>query len=979
MNVTSSHPKLRTTLRFADLQFVAGNVVSGKMEMECKAEKGLAVGVIKVDLFGTEELTSRDHSATQTFLHAERIFQGPGLPPSNSVHPYPPAGEVILPHHYYYARRGITTFWFRLPLPSSSPSSINLGSGLAQIRYEVRATVEVIWKGQKQIVTDKKKVEVIESYDKGTERAHSEAIVVSENGKMWIQGKLLGGVIVPGQPACVELTVKNHSTKKNSSLAVSLNRELVLPNFPPTQKAPLQISDTLASVTFRGPEYIIQPGVEGVAHLVFDVPQTARSVRGGTRQSEEDDSNASVAALFEVRCFATVKLAMGIGSKNTQLELPARICHPDTIPEDVWAGSEAYPLEEPDAGGLMNEGYSPPFSPTPYMSSTSAAFLSSSSPAPYLSPASPPHPFIAPPISPTMSPLPYVDQGQVWIPSLAGPLYNPYSTPPPQIQQYQYIPQSVVPPPLYPVRPSSAQPTPSSPSYPRAYGLPPPSVPQPVVPLAWMSTQQTPERTPEREEGQGERAARVSHHLRISSRHRSVSPQAHRYALPAVDAPHTHADDVVTTPSRSKHERAPALQSIHTPSPPLSPNLSSNGEVVSPRPGFSPRHSFSVDPVTHVSLSKGDCVETLERIAAVTDEANADMSGSVPDLSPQLDKTLPIPPVPSSKTKPSSARPRADTIFQQPQDFDLDATPPTPTLAAVSSPKALRSAKGATGLDALEARLLAEVGTRKVDLNSKRPHVKSVLPITIPRPTDVIDLPVDSAISSLSLPSLGGANEGTLRLTGSRSNSPRSRQERSPSRELVPEREVSDRPSKPKTREGRSRKHLKADDPKEKEHHRLRKMAQGRVTAWLGSIDPEAPPQSATPPLQTPPSNNISLPGRSPAPKTKSHLYTPPSNGIPLPNQSLAPEIAPREVDSTEATKTADTAKTNMHDTPPNPRSSGFMPLGTIRNSRVAASPGASPGSPTSKNDEGARHRLPRGVRGPRRASNGGCSYVGFR
>lgn len=54
MNVTSSHPKLRVTLRFADSQFISGDVVSGKMEVECKAERGLAVSVIQVELFGIE-------------------------------------------------------------------------------------------------------------------------------------------------------------------------------------------------------------------------------------------------------------------------------------------------------------------------------------------------------------------------------------------------------------------------------------------------------------------------------------------------------------------------------------------------------------------------------------------------------------------------------------------------------------------------------------------------------------------------------------------------------------------------------------------------------------------------------------------------------------------------------------------------------------------------------------------------------------
>ena len=37
------------------------------------------------------------------------------------------------------------------------------------------------------------------------------------------------------------------------------------------KKSPLQLSDILTSIPFRGPEYIIPPGVEGIANLVFDV------------------------------------------------------------------------------------------------------------------------------------------------------------------------------------------------------------------------------------------------------------------------------------------------------------------------------------------------------------------------------------------------------------------------------------------------------------------------------------------------------------------------------------------------------------------------------------------------------------------------------------------------------------------------------------------------------------------------------------
>ena len=38
----------------ADPTFVAGKYVSGKVEMECRADKGLGVGMIMVELFGIQ-------------------------------------------------------------------------------------------------------------------------------------------------------------------------------------------------------------------------------------------------------------------------------------------------------------------------------------------------------------------------------------------------------------------------------------------------------------------------------------------------------------------------------------------------------------------------------------------------------------------------------------------------------------------------------------------------------------------------------------------------------------------------------------------------------------------------------------------------------------------------------------------------------------------------------------------------------------
>lgn len=72
----------------------------------------------------------------------------------------------------------------------------------------------MIYKGEKRLVTDKKTVDVVEMYGDHPSSPVPEGVLVGENGKILMQGKVLGGVLVAGQPACVELLVKNHSSKK---------------------------------------------------------------------------------------------------------------------------------------------------------------------------------------------------------------------------------------------------------------------------------------------------------------------------------------------------------------------------------------------------------------------------------------------------------------------------------------------------------------------------------------------------------------------------------------------------------------------------------------------------------------------------------------------------------------------------------------------------------------------------------------------
>jgi hypothetical protein len=54
MNASPHHSKVKVFLTLADPLFVAGGFVAGKMEMECKADKGLGIDVMMVELFAIQ-------------------------------------------------------------------------------------------------------------------------------------------------------------------------------------------------------------------------------------------------------------------------------------------------------------------------------------------------------------------------------------------------------------------------------------------------------------------------------------------------------------------------------------------------------------------------------------------------------------------------------------------------------------------------------------------------------------------------------------------------------------------------------------------------------------------------------------------------------------------------------------------------------------------------------------------------------------
>ena len=151
-----------------------------------------------LQLFSPLELLSRDHSALSTFLHGTNVFQGPGLPPSNAVHPFSsiPDHTLIpddpLPRDYFPARKGMTTFFFRFGIPPTSPASIDF-KGVARVKYSIRAFCQVLYRGEIRLVTGHLDVNVVERFDEdAVVRKDIDRTCFSESGRMWIQGRVHG-------------------------------------------------------------------------------------------------------------------------------------------------------------------------------------------------------------------------------------------------------------------------------------------------------------------------------------------------------------------------------------------------------------------------------------------------------------------------------------------------------------------------------------------------------------------------------------------------------------------------------------------------------------------------------------------------------------------------------------------------------------------------------------------------------------------
>ncbi|CBQ73354.1 conserved hypothetical protein [Sporisorium reilianum SRZ2] len=322
MNMVTKHPKVKIDVILSSNVFEAGAAISGKVELTCTTSQRLRLGQIAVELEAVEQLTSRDHAATQLFLYNRTMFQGDNLPPCNAVLPAAPVNG------YWTARKGRTSFPFSFRLPSSAPSCVTF-AGNASLRYGLKATVQTWYNDEKMIVTARREAFVLEKWaDQLHPRFREPVEVVGDtrlfmggNGAVWLEAGITEQLFWGGGQIHIRCGIKNNTKRHLGGIKVALARRLIFPvgsaegfhDSPDKLSLEPRITEIVHDQIFKGREYEFAPHAESVCTVAVDVPRDLRTIRK-TR-------------LFEVRTFAFVSLLLGSFAKDLTIEIPIYVAH----------------------------------------------------------------------------------------------------------------------------------------------------------------------------------------------------------------------------------------------------------------------------------------------------------------------------------------------------------------------------------------------------------------------------------------------------------------------------------------------------------------------------------------------------------------------------------------------------------------------------------------------------------------------------
>jgi len=211
-------------------------------------------------------------------------------------------------------------------------------AGNAHLRYALKATAQTWWNDSKSLVTARSDAFVVEKWQDEFDPRYLEPIeavadthiFMGGNGAVWLEAGVAEQLFIAGGMVMIRAGIKNNTKRHLSGIKVAIARRLIFPvaGMPgvPAQRPSLepQITEVMHTQLFKGPSFEFPPNEEVVANLAVDLPRELRTIRK-TR-------------LFEVQVIALISAQMGNFAKDLTVEVPIYVAHSSSLQKPA-AGS----------------------------------------------------------------------------------------------------------------------------------------------------------------------------------------------------------------------------------------------------------------------------------------------------------------------------------------------------------------------------------------------------------------------------------------------------------------------------------------------------------------------------------------------------------------------------------------------------------------------------------------------------------------
>ncbi|CAG8461841.1 11605_t:CDS:2 [Ambispora leptoticha] len=311
----SKNSKLKLHVLLDSTIYTAGGTLNGRLLLACSTSRSVKLGEISVELTAYEELTTRECTATQSFLSSRLVFQGSSLPPSNAVH------GAKDENGYWLAKKGKTTFPFSFKIPIDAPSSVVYGN-VASLRYIVTGVIQLLYNNKEDTIFKSKEAFVVEAWDgqnpeykQPVEGMNMKQLWMGGSGPVTLEGTLIETLFTSGGNVSAQVRVRNDTKRRVQGIKLGiLHKLIILANKNKKEAEDTKvISETVAEEWFKNKDFLFDCGEDRTITVNLHVPNTVRTIRN--------------TALFEVTCHIIISLYLGPFTKDLSVELPASICH----------------------------------------------------------------------------------------------------------------------------------------------------------------------------------------------------------------------------------------------------------------------------------------------------------------------------------------------------------------------------------------------------------------------------------------------------------------------------------------------------------------------------------------------------------------------------------------------------------------------------------------------------------------------------